>query len=114
MAFFESRPTHFRFAHAKPLHFVMRTAAGAPTAGLTATLDVRITKKRTATAQIVTAGVGRTITDRGRGLYELNWTAGDMNTDGPFTVEVTDTSVTAEGLFIFFKIDPIGRAGGAG
>lgn len=111
MAFVENRPRYVTTAHAKEFHFVMRTAAGVATAGLVATLIVRITKKGAATAIIVTAGGGeRVITDKGRGLYALRFIAADLDTDGSFTVEIEDSGVTAEELFIHTYLTP--RGGG--
>lgn len=109
MAFVETRPPQFTTLFSKELHFVMRTAAGLPTAGRLALLEVRITKNRGATAQIVTAGGGeRTIVDRGRGLYTIEFTAADLDTDGAFSVEITDTGAVTEDLFVHMKLDPRG------
>lgn len=114
MADVESRAAYFTELFSKEIHFVLQ-AGGTPTAGRVALLEVYLTKNRTATAQIVTAGGGeRTIVDKTRGLYTLELVAADLDTDGALTIEIVDTGAVTENKFIHLKLDPVGRTGGSG
>jgi hypothetical protein len=106
MAEIESRPTYFTELFSKQIHFFLQSG-GVGQSGLTANLDIWILKNGTAINQIVAAGVGRTITDRTRGHYELQLQVGDLDTDGALTLEIA-VSAGADNKVIHLKLDQRG------